>query len=93
MWELSLTQERPCFPDDVAAAIESLAVTELRIANPWPGSVARLRDARTRDEILVSYQEMFSLATTPASPADSQIPLIIIHPIYPIHAIQIRPIP
>jgi hypothetical protein len=36
---------------------------------------------------------MFSLATTPASPADSQIPLIIIHPIYPIHAIQIRPIP
>jgi hypothetical protein len=34
MWKLSLTQERPCFPDDVAAVIESLAVTELRIANP-----------------------------------------------------------
>jgi hypothetical protein len=90
MWELSRTQERPSFPDDVAAAIESLAVTELRIANPWPGSVARLRDARTRDEILVSNQEMFSLATTPASPADSQIPIITIHAI---HAIQIRPIP
>ena len=76
MWKLSLTQERSCFPDDVATAIESFAVTELWISNPWPGSVARLRDAQTRDKILVSNQEMFSLATTPASPADSQIPII-----------------
>ena len=76
MWKLPLTQERSCFPDDVATAIESFAVTELWISNPWPGSAARLRDARTRDEILVSNQEMFSLATTPASPADSQIPII-----------------
>ena len=47
------------------AVIESLAGAELRIANPWPSSVARFRNAATGNEILVSDQEIISVQTTP----------------------------
>jgi hypothetical protein len=45
--------------------VESLAGADLRLANPWPGSIARLRDAGTRQEICRSKDDVLAVPTSP----------------------------
>jgi hypothetical protein len=68
------------------AVIESLAGAELRLANPWSRTIARLRDAKSGREILLSDHEILVVSTTP-----DQI-LILDRPEVPCESITMREI-